>query len=263
MLGLGWRLACSLLSAKEPTVDSGFYAACAGLRAQSQALEVAAHNLANLSTAGFRGQQTSFQSLLAIARPAVPDVLNLATNNFGVLEGTHLDRSAGVLENTANPLDVGIEGLGFFAIQTPQGTRYTRNGSFRVARSGELVNASGNPVLGENGPIRVPAGAVSISSDGTLSVNSAVAGKIRLVEFTPETQLISDGDTLLRAPDGGAQTAKLTSLRQGALESSNVNGVSAVMTLIGVQREAEMMQRALSMFHTEFNRIAANDLPRV
>jgi len=245
-------------------VDSGFYASCAGLRAQSQALEVAAHNLANLSTNGFRSQQPSFQSLLAIARPVVPNVLNHAINNFGVLEGTHLDLGAGNLQATGNPLDVGIEGPGFFAIQAPQGTRYTRNGSFRVARTGQLVTESGNPVLGENGaPIRVPAGTVSISADGTLSANSAVAGKIRLVEFPPDTKLVSDGDTLLRAPDGAGQTAKQTSVRQGALESSNVNPIQAVMTVIGVQREAEMMQRALTMFYSEFNRIAANDVPRV
>ena len=244
-------------------MDSGFYAACAGLRAQSQALEVSAHNLANLNTIGFRGQQPSFQALLAVAGPVVPNVLNLAINNFGVLEGTHLDRSAGNQENTGNPLDVAIEGDGFFVIQTPQGTRYTRNGSFRMARSGELVTATGNPVLGESGAIRVPAGAVSISSDGTLSVNSAVAGKIRLVEFSPDSQLVSEGESLLSAPNGSERPARQTSLRQGALESSNVNAIAAMMTLIGVQREAEMMQRALSLFHSELNRVATNDLPRV
>jgi flagellar basal-body rod protein FlgF len=245
-------------------VDSGFYASCAGLRAQSQALEVAAHNLANLSTNGFRSQQSSFQSLLAIARPVVPNVLNLAVNNFGVLEGTHLDLSAGNLLTTGNPLDVGIEGSGFFAIQTARGTRYTRSGSFRVDRGGQLLTAAGDPVLGESGaPIRVPAGTVSISPDGTLSANGAVAGQIRLVEFPPATRLVSEGDTLLRAPDGSGQAAKQTLVRQGTLESSNVNSVSAVMTLIGVQREAEMMQRALSVFYSEFNRIAANDVPRV
>ncbi len=244
-------------------MDSGFYATCAGLRAQSQALEVAAHNLANLNTAGFRGQQASFQTLLAISRLAVPNVLNLATNNFGVLEGTHLDLGPGSLQDTGNPLDVGIEGTGFFAIQTPQGTRYTRTGSFRIARSGELVTATGNPVLGENGVIRVPAGVVSISSDGTLSVNSAVAGKIRLVEFAPQTKVTSEGEALLSTPNGSELPARQTSVRQGVLESSNVNAINAVMTLIGVQREAEMMQRALSLFHTEFNRIAANDLPHV
>ena len=244
-------------------MDSGFYAACAGLRAQSQALDVAAQNVANVSTTGFRSQQASFQTILALTRPDASNALNVVINNFGVLEGTHLDRASGSLQATGNPLDVGIEGNGFFSIQAAQGTRYTRNGSFRVARTGELVAADGNPVLGENGVIRVPAGAVSISSDGTLSVNSAVAGKIRLVEFAPETKLTSEGGSLLSAPSGSELPARETSVRQGMLESSNVNAIRGVMTLIGVQRQAEMLQRALSLFHTEFNRIASNDLPRV
>jgi flagellar basal-body rod protein FlgF/flagellar basal-body rod protein FlgG len=260
--GVGaWRAPLSI--DKEHTMDSGFYAACAGLRAQSQALDVAAHNVANVSTTGFRGQQASFQTLLALARPAASNPLNLTINNFGVLEGSHLDLSAGSLQATGSPLDLGIEGKGFFAIQTPQGTRYTRDGSFRVARTGELVTAAGNPVLGENGVIRVPAGPLSISSDGTLSVNGAVAGKIRQVEFAPDTQLASDGNALLSAPKGSEVPARETAIRQGMLETSNVDAIHSVITLIGVQRQAEMMQRALSLFHTEFNRIASNDLPRV
>jgi flagellar basal-body rod protein FlgF len=244
-------------------VDSGFYAACTGLRAQSQALEVAAHNLANLNTAGFRGQQTAFQSLIALARPASAGVLNQTINNYGVLEGSHLDRSAGNLEKTGNPLDLAIQGDGFFAIQTSRGTRYTRNGSFQVSPTGELVTANGDPVLGEAGAIRVPSGAVSISADGTLSVKGAVAGRVRLTEFSPDTSLTSEGQTLLTAPEGSALPARHTSVLQGAIESSNVNAIEATVNLIGVQRQAEMMQRALTLFYSEFNRIAAGDLPRV
>lgn len=253
-------------------MDSGFYAASAGLQAQSQALEVAAHNLANLNTAGFRGQQTTFQSLLALPRPNQPNVinavLNAATNNFGVMEGTHLDMAAGNLETTGNPLDVAIEGGGFFAIQTAGGTRYTRNGSFQVSSGGQLVTAAGDLVLGDlalkdKGGINVPAGVVSIASDGTLSVNGAVAGSIQLVEFAPGTRLISEGGSLIAAPAGSAKPAQQPMLKQGTLESSNVNPIGSVVTLIGVQREAEMLQRAMSLFDTEFNRIAASDLPKV
>jgi flagellar basal-body rod protein FlgF/flagellar basal-body rod protein FlgG len=273
---------------KEPNVDSGFYAACAGLRAESQALEVVAHNLANLNTAGFRGQQTNFQSLVAVSGPAVSrafnqlasalpnsmptslvsSALNSAVNNFGVLEGSHLDRTAGNLQTTGNPLDVGIEGAGFFAIQTARGTRYTRNGSFKVSSGGVLLTAAGDPVLGDPalGPkalINVPPGIVSIASDGTLSVNGAIAGTIRLVDFAPTTTLSAEGETLLAAPEGSAKAASQPTLRQGALETSNVNSISAIVTLIGVERQAEMMQRALSLFDTEFEQIASNTLAKV
>jgi flagellar basal-body rod protein FlgF/flagellar basal-body rod protein FlgG len=111
--------------------------------------------------------------------------------------------------------------------------------------------------------IRVPAGAVSISADGTLSVKGAVGGRVRLTEFSPDTPLTSEGQALLTAPECSALPARHTSVLQGAIESSNVNAVGATVTLIGVQRQAEMMQRALSIFYTEFNRIATGDLPRV
>ncbi|HVM94651.1 MAG TPA: flagellar basal-body rod protein FlgF [Terriglobales bacterium] len=244
-------------------MDSGFYAASAGLKAQSQALEVVAHNLANVNTPGFRGERTTFQSLLALTRAAMANPLNAATNNYGILEGTHLDLSAGTLTNTGNSLDVGIEGSGFFAVHTPQGTRYTRNGSFQVSSTGDLVTQAGDQVLGTTGPIRVPAGPVAISPDGTLSVNGAIAGQIKMVDFPAGTPLVSEGSSLLSAPAASEQAAQNVSLRQGMLETSNVNAITAVTSLIGVQREAEMMGRALTLLDTNMNHVAAAELARV
>lgn len=244
-------------------MDSGFYAAAAGLRAESQALEVAAHNLANVNTPGFRGELTTFQSLLAFSHPTIQNALNLATNNFGVLQGTRLDLEAGNLATTGNPLDVGIEGKGFFEVQTDHGTRYTRNGSFQISKTGLLVTTAGDPVLGDTGPIRVPAGPVAISGDGTVSVNGTVAGQIRVVDFPADTNLVAEGGTLVSAPAGTGQPAQQAQLRQSTLESSNVNAISSVVGLISVQREAEMLGRAMSLFDTEFNHIAASDLAKV
>lgn len=244
-------------------MDSGFYAAAAGLKAQSQALEVAAHNLANINTEGFRGEETTFQSLLALARPAVSNPLALATNDYGVLEGAHLDLTPGNLTTTGNPLDVAIEGSGFFVIETPRGTRYTRNGSFQISRTGELTTAAGDSVLGTTGRIQIPPGQVAISPDGTVSVNGTVAGQIRLADFPAGTALESEGGTLLSAPAGSEQPVPKAALRQAMLESSNVNAMSSVTELIGVQREFEMLGRALSLFDTEFNHISASELAKV
>jgi flagellar basal-body rod protein FlgF/flagellar basal-body rod protein FlgG len=238
------------------------------LRSQSLALEVSGHNLANLNTIGFRGLQTAFQSLVAASHATVPNVLNLAINNFGVLEGTHLDMTAGNLEKTGNPLDVAIEGTGFFAIQTARGTRFTRNGSFQVSSAGKLVTQAGDLVLSnfklkEKGAITVPAGVVSIAPDGTLSVNGAVAGNIQVVDFPAGTQLTPEGESLFAAPEGSAQPTTQSQLKQGALESSNVNPISSIVTLIAVQREADMLQHCMSLFDTEFNQIASTELPKV
>jgi flagellar basal-body rod protein FlgF len=94
-------------------------------------------------------------------------------------------------------------------------------------------------------------------------VNGAVAGSIRLVEFDAGTKLTPEGESLLAAPEGSAKLAQQSMLRQGALEASNVNSMSSVVTLLGVQRQAEMMQRALSLFDSEFNQIASNALAKV
>jgi flagellar basal-body rod protein FlgF len=244
-------------------VDSGFYAACAGLGAKTQALDVVANNLANLNTTGYRAQEATFRSLLTGTAHSGVNPLNRAVNDFGVLGGSRLDLSSGSLEQTGNPLNLGIEGAGFFVVQTRGGTLYTRNGNFRLSANGQLSTAEGDPVLGEQGPILVPSGNVSIGPDGTLSVDGAVAGKLRLVEFAPGADLQSVGASYYSAGKDTPKAAPGASVRQGMLEGSNVSPVSAAVSLIAVQRQAEMLQRALSTFYSEFNHIAASDLPRV
>lgn len=244
-------------------MNSGFYSACAGLRTQIQALEFIANNLANISTAGFRGQQPTFRSELLGAQTASFNPLNHAMNDFSSLGGTRLDLSPGNLQPTGNPLDVAIEGDGFFSIQTAQGTMYTRNGSFRTSPAGQLVTADGDLVMGENGPLTVPSGAVSISADGTLSVGGAVVGKLRVVNFPGDVQLVPQGNSCYSATDASARPAARASVRQAMLEASNVNPVMGMVNLISVQRHADMMQRALSTYYNEFNRVATSDLPRV
>jgi flagellar basal-body rod protein FlgF/flagellar basal-body rod protein FlgG len=246
----------------EVTVDSGYYAACAGLVAKMQALDLAANNLANVSTTGFRGQNASFQSVMAGVRERAANGTQLI-NEFGVLNAPSLNLTQGNLESTGNPLDVAIAGPGFFAVQTADGERYTRNGSFRVSASGQLLSATGDPVLGEQGPIQLENGAVTISGDGTISINGALAGKLRVVEFPRATPLTGAGASYYSAPQAAATAATQSTLQQGKLESSNVNPVAGAVELISIQRNAEMLQRALATFHTQFNQLAAQELPKV
>jgi len=244
-------------------MDSGYYAACAGLAAQTQALELVAHNLANLGTAGYRAQQATFRSLLAGSGVVAWNPLNAAVNDFGVLGGSRTSLAPGSLTATGNPLDMGIAGAGFLTVQSAQGVVYTRNGSFHVTPTGQLVTAQGDAVLGEQGPIVLPHGAVAVSADGTISVDGAVVAKLRLAEFSPDTNLRAVGTALYATPDGSALPAATSSIRQGMLEDSNVSPVESVVQLITVQRNAEMMQRALTLFDSQFNQIAAQDLPKV
>jgi flagellar basal-body rod protein FlgF len=249
-------------------MDSGYYAVSAGLAAQTQALEVVAHNLANLGTNGYRGEQATFRSLLAArdwsgAIAVSRNPLNAAINDFGVLSGSRLDLTSGSLTSTGNPLDVAVEGQGFFTAQSAQGVVYTRDGSFHVTSTGQLVTSQGNPVLGEQGPVSLPNGAIAISSDGTISVDGAVVDKLRLAEFPPGTNLTALGNATYSAPAGSAVVAADSTVRQGMLEGSNVSATEGVVQLLTVQRSAEMLGRAFSALDGQLNQIAVQDLPKV
>jgi flagellar basal-body rod protein FlgF len=244
-------------------MDSGYYAACAGLAAQTQALELVANNVANLGTAGYRGQRAIFRSLLA-GNGSVPwNPVNAAVNNFGVLGGSRIDPASGSLTSTGNPMDLAVAGKGFFVIHSAAGTLYTRNGGFHRTPEGQLVTAEGDNVLGEQGALTLPNGAVAVSADGTISVDGAVVAKLRLAEFAPDTSLAAAGNALYAAPDGSALPAASSSVRQGMIEASNVSPVEGVVELITVQRNAEMMQRALTLFDSQLNQTAVQDLARV
>lgn len=244
-------------------MDSGFYAACAGLVARSQALDLAASNLANANTTAFRAEQPRFHSLIAQShQPST--MLAAAVNDFGVIGGTYVDHSQGSFQKTGNPFDLALEGPGFLAVETASGIRYTRNGAMQLSADNHLVTDAGDAVLGEDGrPLTLPSGAISISGDGTISVDGALAGKIQVVEFPEDTAISKAGSSYYAAPTAAARKSSGTTLRQGMLESSNLNPIAASVGLIALQRHAESLQRALSTFHSEFNRMAAEDLPKV
>ena len=247
-------------------MDSGYYAVCAGMAAQTQALEIVAHNLANLATTGYRGEQTTFRSLLAGREggsAGSANYLNTVVNNFGVLSGSRLDLTSGSLAPTGNALDVAVAGSGFFAVQSAQGALYTRDGSFHLSSAGRLLSSQGNAVLGEQGPVTLPAGAVAISSDGTISVDGTVVDKLRLVEFAPGTDLKALGNSTYAAPAGSAVAAVDSSVRQGMLEGSNVSPTAGVVQLITVQRNAEMLARAFSALDGQLNQVAVQELGKL
>jgi len=244
-------------------MDSGYYSACTALVSRTQELDTIANNLANASTVGYRAQRNVFSSVLADAGNATASPINAAMNNFGILSGTALDLSQGALQKTGNDLDVAIQGPGYFVVQTANGPVYTRNGSFQVSARGQLVTSTGDAVMGDKGVITMVPGPVSISADGTISSNGAVTGKLQVVEFPPNTKLTSAGGTYYSAPPKTAKPATGSDVRQGMLESSNVNPISGMVELVNAQRSAEMMQRALSMFNSEIDKTATQDLPKV
>ena len=243
-------------------MDSGYYAACTALASRMQALDTIANNLANASTPGFRAQHNVFGAAL-MAAGASGSSFSQAVNNYGILSGTSMDRSQGALEKTGNDLDLAIQGSGFFVVQTANGPMYTRNGSFQVSSSGQLVTATGDAVMGDKGIINMLPGPVSISADGTISSNGAVAGNLKLVDFKAGTALTSAGGNYYSAPAKAATPAIGSTVQQGSLENSNVNPVSGMVELIAAQRSAEMMHRAVNLFGTEMDKTASQELPKI
>src|SRR5271157_2655147 len=245
-------------------MDSGYYAAMAGLVARTQALDTAAANLANAQTPGYRAEREYFRSVL-LGPDALDSQLGRTVNNFGLLGGDRLNLGQGALQQTGNPLDLAIEGEGFFQIQTPNGLRYTRDGGFHRARNGQLTTAAGEPVLSAAGqPVPVPPGEVTVGADGVLSVAGGAVATVGVFTFPAGVQLTPEGANRYVAPETAAPAlSKAASIHQGAIESANQDVIQGSLDLIVMQRQAEMMQKALTVFHTEFNKFAAEDLPKV
>lgn len=245
-------------------MDSGLYAACTALMARTDALDTIANNLANSSTSGFRQHHTTFSSVLAGSGRPLATQLNVVVNSYGMLGTSKLDLQAGSLQKTSNELDVGIDGPGFLAVQTANGVAYTRNGNFQLSPKGQLVTQAGDAVLGVNGPINIPSGAsVTISADGTISAQDAIAGKLKVVQFKATADPQSLGANYYTVPESDVVASPLSEVRQGMLEASNVNPVTSVVELINAQRALEGMRHALTMIDTEIDKIAAQDIPRI
>jgi len=245
-------------------MDSGYYASLTGLVARTQALDTAAANLANAQTPGYRAEREYFRS--AVFGPDGKDSqLGQALNRYGLLGGDRLSMAQGPMQATGNPLDLAIQGDGFFAVQTANGVRYTRDGSFHRSQSGELVSAANEPILSSAGkPIAIPPGEVAIGSSGVISISGGAVGTIGVFRFSGDVQLKPEGANRYAAPEGitPAQSAD-PGIHQGALEGANEDVVQGTLDLIMMQRQAEMMQKALTIFHTEFNKSATEDLPKV
>lgn len=203
-------------------------------------MEVVAHNLANLSTAGFRREGVVFAEHLRAAGTGPSLSMARAT-------GRVADLSEGGLTVTDAPFDFAIRGEGFFLVETPQGQRLTRAGSFTPSAEGFLLTPDGHRLLDAGGaPVAVPpsAGRVTLGADGTLSADGAAFGQIGLWLPDDPLSLRHEAGTLFSA--GGVTPADGAALLQGRIEDSNVDPVSEVARMIAVQRAYEAGQAFLT-----------------
>jgi flagellar basal-body rod protein FlgF len=230
-------------------VSNGIYAATAGAIAQSTALDVTANNIANATTTGFHGDRITFREALNAARS--PD---LATVGAGT---ARVDSETGAMTQTNNPLDLALEGDGYFAVQTPNGARYTRAGNFQLDDQRNLVTNDGLKVRGQGGaPINLPPDAtdISVGTDGTVMASGQEVGKIELARFAPN-QVKREGATLFSAT-GREAAGDPPKVHSGVLESSNVNVVRGVVDLVKVSRTYESLMKMIQGYHDVESRAA-------
>ena len=224
-------------------MDRLIYLSMSGAKAMLQRQEVLSNNLANATTNGFRAEMAAFR--------AVPIRGQGASTRAYALESTiGYDGRGGPVQNTGRDLDVAMKDNAWLAVQGLDGVEaYTRAGALDVNAEGQLVTASGRAVVGDGGPITLPAGArVEIASDGTVSATVGngrpqAVGRLKLV--TPEAPLQRGTDGLFRGADGDLNADPQARLTAGALEGSNVSPVETMVAMIAASRQFEAQMKSL------------------
>jgi flagellar basal-body rod protein FlgF len=215
----------------------------AAMRADADAVRVISQNVANAQVTAYRRQvpvqSSTFADLVGSA-----EAPSLAPPAGTVSADAAIDRRVGALKTTGEPLDLALEGEGFFVLQAAGRLLYTRRGDFHVGADGLLTAASGEPVLGMAGPIEVGTATPGIETDGSVRVGADVVDRLHLVRFASEARLQDVGNGLYADPgDAAPSAADSTSVRQGFLEGSNVTPVTEMVQLMEALRHFEAAQR--------------------
>jgi len=220
--------------------------AAAGMQSRMQSLDLVANNLANSSTGGFKSDGEFFT--LFASEAAGEDASG--ASSVPMIQRQWTDFAQGLLEPTNNPLDFGLSGKGFFVVQGPSGPLYTRNGNFRFSNSGALITNEGYPLLQQDGqPFKVnTAQPLQVTRDGAVSQNGKSLGSIKVAQFENPAGLTKYGANYFSNTTGEDPIdATGMQIYQGKIEASNVSASHGAVRIVGLSRQFEMMQRAISI----------------
>lgn len=204
-------------------------------------MDLVAHNLANVNTPAYRGQSMMFAEHLQDTQRGETGTLSFV-EDLAVVE----DLREGPMKRTGNPLDVAIDGKGYFVVETDDGPAYTRNGGFQLDSAGEVVTDAGHRVLDRNGnPIVIPpdAGRIEIAGDGSIATEQGRIASFDLVAFEDEQRLEKRADSLFDAGDMQVLPAEDAEVKQGMIEGSNVQGVVEMTRMIQLLRSYQSAQQ--------------------
>ncbi len=224
-------------------MDSSLYVVGDRMDGLAIQLQVIASNVANANSAGFKRMVSTFVTQDQ-TEPVVEDVMDPV---WPELAGVALDTSQGAIRNTGRPLDLAIQGDAFFAVETPDGTRYTRKGRINQTADGELTDPAGNRFMSAGGSLNIPDGTthLTVQRNGELLADGQSAGRLALYDIPDQDALVPLGSGLYRNDGAAARQAVTSTVVQGALEESNVQPVSEMVNLIDVTRAYEAAVRVL------------------
>lgn len=230
----------------------GLYTAATGMMTESMRTDVISNNIANVNTTGYKKDETISREFETLLLKRVNDGQGVPEDIGTLGRGSMVEEIAtihdqGSFRDTGGTYDLSIEGRGYFVIETPQGQRYTRDGSFARSANGELVNMDGARVLDQGGrPIYIPDGRnVTIGANGAIEVDEEPVGTIGIVDFADRRALLKAGGNLFVPQEGQQPTAAAGAVKQGQLEVSNVNVVSEMVKLINAYRAYESNSKAV------------------
>ncbi|HVC21277.1 MAG TPA: flagellar hook basal-body protein [Vicinamibacterales bacterium] len=239
-------------------MGSGTYLALSGLQTRIEQLDRLSADIANANTAGYKGQETTTDGSV---RPTFDQTLKTAVDP--TLGPVKIDFQTGTIKPTGRPLDFAINGSGFFVLDTPAGVQYTRNGSFNRRADGVLVSSEDqSPVEGVNGkPITLPpSGSLSVDPDGTVRVDGAMVGQIKVVDFADYSKLQRESASRF-VPVGETPTlVKTPTIAAGALEQSNVSVVDSMAQLVDLSRSFDSLNKGISVLLNQVDSQAISQL---
>lgn len=226
-------------------------------------LDTIANNVANVNTAGYKADQLLFEDYLMPTARIDTFRTGDRSLHYVIDPRTVTNHQTGTIDQTGAPLDLALQGDGFFAVQTARGERYTRAGSFQLDAQGQLTTPSGEPVLTEGGPITFSPQDrdIAIGADGTITTSQGVRGRLRVVRFDRTDALTKEAGTLFAAPQGvNPVPAPQTRVVQGSIERSNVQPVQEITRMIEVTRTyttvSQMIERTQDLRRTAIERLA-------
>jgi flagellar basal-body rod protein FlgF len=211
-------------------------------------MDIVANNIANMNTPGFKSQNLMFKEYLNQTSDQGEKISQVQDY------GSYRDTKQGSLTQTGNNLDTAIQGNGYFAVQTAQGIRYTRDGSFSLDSSGNIVTQSGDQVMGSSGsPLTVQQGAaqINIMQDGEVATDKGTVGTLKVVTFANEQALVATGGGLYDAQGAAEQPVDKPQVLQGMLEGSNVQPITEMNRMINISRMYQAVQHMLLTDHDD------------